>query len=107
MTSEDLYISLCEEFSPTAEYLQADSKDRAFLAETAILAGLAFALSAFAASFFGHLGERASQHLLSRINGCLKISQDTADRDAMLEALDLMCPFLKYLDAVEMGACCV
>jgi hypothetical protein len=97
METEDLYISLYEGFSPTAEYIQADSPHRNFLLEGAIIAGLAFALKAFAESFFESLGEAAAKPVIDRIKARFKKSEESCERDAMLEALELMAPYLKHL----------
>jgi len=97
MKTEDLYISLYDGFAPTAEYLQADSRDRFLLLEGAIIAGLSFALYAFAESFFGRLGEAAAEPVVDSIKTRFKKSSDKHDRDAMLEALEIMGPYLKHL----------
>ncbi len=67
MDTENLYISLYNRFCPTAEYLQADSRDRNFLLEGIIIAGLALAMHAFAESFFGSLGEAAAKPIIIKI----------------------------------------
>lgn len=97
MDTEDLYISLYEGFSPTAEYLQADDAHRNLLAEGLIIAGLSFALKAFAESFFEKLGESAGEAVAGAIKGLFKKSEDKGDRQAMLDGLELMGPYLKHL----------
>jgi len=97
MKTEDLYISLYDDFAPTAEYLQADSRDRFFLVESAIVAGLFFALGAFANAFFGSLGDAAAAPVIDRVKKIFKGADDKPARDAMLEALEIMGPYLKHL----------
>jgi hypothetical protein len=103
MDTEDLYISLYEGFSPTAEYLQGDSRNRNLLPEAAILAGLAFALEAFAQSFFGKMGEAAAESTIDAVKAKLKKSEGDVDRKAMLDALELMGPYLKHLADMSDG----
>lgn len=100
MDTDDLYISLYEGFSPTAEYLQADDRTRHLLAEGLIIAGLSFALKAFAEKFFEKLGESAAESVWGRIKGFFKTSADTGQRQAMLDGLALMGPYLSYLPSM-------
>lgn len=101
MDTEDLYISLYEGFSPTAEYLQADSPHRNLLAEGLIIAGLSFALKAFAEAFFEKLGESAADATVSGIKRLFKQSESTGDRQALLDGLALMAPYLPHLGAMN------
>lgn len=101
MDTDDLYISLYEGFSPTAEYLQADSQHRNLLAEGLIIAGLAFALKAFAEAFFEKLGETAAEATVGGIKRLFKQSEDKGDRQALLDGLALMAPYLPHLAAMS------
>ncbi|TAK91657.1 MAG: hypothetical protein EPO09_15810 [Aquabacterium sp.] len=101
MDTDDLYISLYEGFSPTAEYLQADSQHRNLLAEGLIIAGLSFALKAFAEAFFEKLGESAAEATVNGIKRLFKRSEESGDRQALLDGLALMAPYLPHLGAMN------
>lgn len=97
MEVEDIYIRLYEGFVPRAEYLQADSRDRNIILESFIVAGLSLALHAFVESFFGGLGKAAAEPVINTIKGKFKKAAGSGDRTAVLEALELMEPYLKHL----------
>jgi hypothetical protein len=97
VSTEDLYIGLYEDFAPSAEYLQADSEHRNFLPEALIISGLSAAVGAFAAAFFEKLAENAADGLAERISKIFKKADEKGDREALLEGLELMVPFLSEL----------
>ena len=97
MDTDDLYLSLYEGFSPTAEYLQADAPHRNFLLEGLIIAGLAFALNAFAEAFFEKLGDAAGEATVNGIKGLFKESEHKGERQPLLDGLALMAPYLPHL----------
>lgn len=97
MNTENLYIRLYEDITPTAEYLQADSEHRNFLPEAMVVAGLGVVLSAFCKGLFDTLGKAVGETVLTRIKAAFKTSEETGDRAAMLEGLELLRPFLEHL----------
>jgi hypothetical protein len=101
MKAEELYVRLYEDFTPTAEYLQADSEHRNFLPETMILAGLAFALGAFVQSFLGALGKATAEGITARVGAAFEKSEKTGDRNAMLDGLALLGPYLQHLSKMS------
>lgn len=97
VNTEDLYIGLYEDIIPSAEYLQADSEHRNFLPEAVIIAGLGAVLKIFAEKLFETLGDKTAELSFEKIIGIFSSAEKKGDRDAMLEGLELIQPFLENL----------
>lgn len=101
MLHEDLYLDLYDDVAPAAEYFQADSDKRNFMLETAIIAGLGFALLHFAKAFFAALGKAAGENVAARAEAAFATAEARGEREAMLQGLALLTPHLAHLSAAD------
>lgn len=101
MNAEDIYLDLYGEFGPYAEYLQADSRVRNLLPEAMIVAGLGFALTAFAESFFKEIGATVGKAIVEKVKTLFGKTAKTGDRDALIEGLAALEPYLDALKAAS------
>lgn len=96
MDASALYLRLYDTLADDADYLQSGSADRLLLPEELIVGALGAALGTFANGFFGSLGQMAAKKV-SKIVERFHRSEETGDRDALLEALGLLQPSLPLL----------
>jgi hypothetical protein len=101
MDAQDIYLDLYGEFGPFAEYLQADSRVRNLLPEAMIVAGLGFALSAFAESFLKEVGGAAGKAVVEKVKGLFGKTAEAGDRAALIEGLAVLEPYLNALKAAS------
>lgn len=95
--AQDIYIDLFDAFTVSSEYLQANSEKRYFLPESIIVGGLALAVGAFAKGFLAELGKTVSKAAVGKVVSKFKSSEESGDRDALLEGIALLQPFLLHL----------
>ena len=98
MDTESTYLDLYDALVDDAEYLQADAEDgRQFLLEAVIVGALSAMLLAFCNGFFGRFGEKAAEGAAQKVKGLFKRGAAEGERDATIEGLDLLKPYLHVL----------